>query len=662
MKNFRVLHFHFMRNQFCILFLLILFSNYLYSQNIDNFELEKFLVQFSSEDELTDVIETLEYYFSNPIKLYKARADALTVLPNIDYYTSSIIVERFNNNPKLSYNTLFDGLELSDIQQKILMKTTNRDTILPNRFSSDYRVRSQERFETVRGLEEKKYLGNKYNIYQKFQANYSYFQLQAIGNKNLGEIYLFDFYSIGAKYQTDKFKLIVGDFTAAFGCGNTLWQSYPIGKGGDFIRSAVPYKNSINLNTSTMRTNFMRGVALEYNFNRLWHNFSLTAFISNTKRPANVDTAKKVATSIYTTNYFRTKTEINKKDALGENSLAVNFAYNYKKITLGATYFSINYDYPLKSSSSNAFEGSYSDIISLYALYTIRNISLGGDYSLYSREFPAIKLYNIIKLNNIDFALHYRNYHSNYRSFWGYNFGESSIPANEEGLYLAISAKLSKNLKTEAYLDLYRTHTRTYSVQKPIKGVDYSVKHLYENKLLGSFFLKIKSEAKTDGFKPNGAASQVIYTLRRNEVRFEYERRIMKNLTLTTRFDATDVSFEQKKNNEKGYAAYLQISYDVLKNLSLVVRTSFFNTDSYSSAIWHYEYRMPTSVYTNPLYDEGNRLLIRLYYSPFRNIKLYLAYTRLEKPKLDKLGSSYDQIKSNKDNRIFLQININYSE
>lgn len=651
-----------MYKKILILLALMPISNYLYSQNIDNFELERFLIQFSSEDELSDVIETLEYYFANPIKLYKARPDALTVLPNVDYYTSSTIVERFNNNPRITYLALFDGLGLSDIQQKIIIKATNREIAPPSKFSSDYRVRSQERFETVRGLEEKKYLGDKYDIYQRFQASYSDFQLQAIGNKNLGEIYLYDFFSIGAKYQTDKLKLIVGDFNAAFGCGNSLWQSYSMGKGGDFIRSAAPYNNSIKLNTTTLRTNFMRGAAVEYNFNRLWHNFSLTAFVSHIKRPANVDTAKKVATSIYTTNYFRTKTEINKKDALGENSFALNFAYNYKKITLGATFFSIKYDYPLKSSSSRAFEGSYSDIFSLYGLYSTRIISFGGEYSLYSHEFPAMKLYSIFKINNVDFALHYRNYHSNYRSFWGYNFGESSIPANEEGIYTSISAKLSKNLKTEAYLDLYRTHLRTYSVEKPIKGVDYSIRNLYDNKLLGSFYLTIKSEAKTDGFKPKGAQNQVIYTHRRNEVRFEYERKLIKNLTLKTRFDATDVSFEQKKPNENGYATYFQLSYDMLDNLSITGRISIFNTDSYSSAVWHYEYRMPTSIYTNPLYDEGNCFLLRLNYSPLKYIKLFLAYTRLEKPKLDNLGSSYDVIKSNKDNLLYLQININYSE
>ncbi|MEJ5245591.1 MAG: hypothetical protein WHV28_07780 [Bacteroidota bacterium] len=662
MKNFQVLHFSFMSKKCFILNVLLLFSNCLYSQDIDDFELERYLVQFSSEEELTDVIETLEYYFANPIKLYKARPDALTVLPNINYYVSSAIIERFNNNPGSSYWSLFDGLELSDIQQKIIIKATDRDTISHRRFSSDYKVRSIERFETVRGLKEKKYLGDKYDIYQRFQANYSQFQIQAIGNKNLGEIYLYDFFSVGSKYQTDNLKLLVGDFAAAFGCGNTLWQTYSLGKGGDAVHSAAPYRNSINLNTSSMRTNFMRGAAIEYKFNHLWHIFTLTAFVSNAKRPANVDTAKNIATSIYTANYFRTKTEINKKDALGEKSVAVNFAYNHKKITLGATCFSIKYDYPLKSSSSRAFEGSSSTIISVYSLYSAPNISLGGEYSLYSEEFPAVKLYSLFKLNNVDFAVHYRNYHSNYRSFWGYNFGESSIPANEEGLYTAFSAKISKNLRAEAYLDLYRTHCRTYSVEKPIKGFDYSIKHIYDNKLLGSFFLLIRAEAKTDGFKPKGAQNQVIYTLRWNQVRFEFERRIIKNLTFKTRFDATDIDFEHKKPNENGYASYLQISYDVLKNLSITGRVSVFNTDSYSSAIWHYEYRMPTSVYTNPLYDEGSRVLLRINYSPLKYIKLYFAYTRLEKPKLENLGSSYDLIKGNKDNRLYLQINISYAE
>lgn len=641
--------------------IIILYPKVVFCDEINWMEIDRYLQKIYSDEEITSIIEILEFYFENPIVLDNARLDALTSLPTIDLPTSNAIIKRYRENPNIDNYFLLEGLALTDAQKIIILNGTIRNkSKIQEPLKANYYIRNEERLEEVRGLRENKYLGNKYDIYQRLNVKYSDYQLQAIGNKNLGEIYLFDFYSIGFKYQQKDLKLIVGDYAVNYSAGNVLRQGFSLNKGSDYIAAAIPYLNNINLNTSISRINFFRGAAFENNFRFLWHNFTISTFVSSLKRPANVDTAKNKATSIYTTNYFRTKTEINKKDALEENAFGANLAYNYKNLILGVTYFELEYNYPLKSSSSRAFDGSYSNLISSYGIYNAKNFTIGYEYSIYSYQFPGLKLFTYFKLGLFEFVTHYRNYHYKYRSFWGYNFGESSYPANEEGIYNAIRVNFDKNLTTEAYLDLYHTHKRTYSVEKPIKGVDYSIRNYYKNKIIGNFYLKVKSEAKTDGFKPKGAKNQIIYIQRRNDVRFEYERRIIKNLIATIRFDATDVYFEQKKPAENGYAGYFELDYDIFKNLSVISRISIFNTESYTSAIWHYEYRMPTSVYSNPLYDEGSKILFRINYSPLKNINLYFAYTRLEKPKLEKLGSSYDEINSNKDNRFYFLVNFKF--
>ena len=642
-----------------LILLLFFLANCTFAKDINWLEINRYLSRVYQEDEISNSIETLEYYFNNPISLYNAKEDALTVLPSVDLRTSSVIVSRFNKNPDISDEELFEGLLLDEAQILIILySTTRRQHALEAKTSAKYCLRSEERFEKVSGLRQNKYLGDRYDIYQRLVLTHKHWHFQAIGNKNLGELHLFEFYSFGAKYESNKFKLFLGDFNANFGCGNLLWQGFSLGKGGDYISAAQPYKNSIKLNTSSSQVDFFRGVALEKVFNVGIFDVSTNLFFSSFARPANIDTAKKIATSIYTSNYFRTQTEIRKKNALLEYAQGANFVISYKYLNIGFTYFDIQYDFPLKSSSSRAFSGKYSNLFSTFVIINLQNATFGGEYSFYEMKYPAAKVFWRAKNDNFEIVQHYRNYHAKYRSFFGYNFGESSTAANEEGLYTGIKAKFSKNLISEAYIDFYRSHMRTYSVEKPIKGYDYTFKHTYRNKHLGEFFLKIKSEAKTDGFKPKGASNQTIYNLMRNDVRFEYERKILRNLNITFRLDATDVYFEQKKPCENGKAGFIELNYNIFSNLSLSGRISVFQTDSYSSAIWHYEYRMPTSIFSNALYDEGSRLLLRTRYSPIPQIHIYFAYTRLHKPKLDKLGSSYDQINSNKDNRIYLLLNI----
>ena len=86
----------------------------------------------------------------------------------------------------------------------------------------------------------------------------------------------------------------------------------------------------------------------------------------------------------------------------------------------------------------------------------------------------------------------------------------------------------------------------------------------------------------------------------------------------------------------------------------------FFKTDSFNSAIYEYENDL-TGILTNvAMYGEGIRLYLLLRYKVLSHFFLSCKYSETYKPKEKTLGSGYSEINGNLDNRINLQLDLNF--
>lgn len=652
-----------MNRIFVIILLLSAFNRLSAYSEPDWSAIEDFLEENYSENELSTALDQLEYYFRYPIKLIYAKPYDLTNLPTIDTYISEKIITRFQANSKLKYSALFDSLNLSRAQKHIIYFATSTDTVVntqKNETSLKYSLRNESRLEQVRGIKEKKYLGDSYDILQKFNAKHSNFEINALVNKNLGEVHLAESYSLGARYSGKNLAIVVGDFAINSGMGNILWQSFSMSKGSELISAPISYSNSLRLNNSTIQLSHFRGVSAEYSFGINDIKIKIVPFYSNLLRAATIDTANNLASSIYSASYFRTQNEIRKKDALREIAYGGTFELSKSIFQVGASLLCLTYAKPIESSSSTAIRGSNSKLGSIFSFMNFGKLIFGAEFSANEKNETAMKLAASYRLYSFSASLHYRDYSAKFRSPYGYNFGESTSPANEKGVYLGVLYRASDDVSIESYIDFYKTYTRTYTVQMPIVGVDWAGKVYIENAVVGDIFMKAKIETKTDGYKAKGSAAQTIFDLTRNELRFELKRKIMKNMTIRARIDGVYIDFEGIKPSEVSFAGFLEIDYRIFDNLKIKARNTMFSTESYSSAIWHFEYRMPGSSLANALYESGNRTLVALDWKLYKIVSVNFAYTRLEKYNKSKLGTSYDEINGNKDNRFYFQLAVNF--
>jgi hypothetical protein len=111
---------------------------------------------------------------------------------------------------------------------------------------------------------------------------------------------------------------------------------------------------------------------------------------------------------------------------------------------------------------------------------------------------------------------------------------------------------------------------------------------------------------------------------------------------------------------ENGFLTFQDISYGINENLRFYGRVIFFKTDSFDSRLYEFENDI-TGIITNPgLFGEGMRWYFAVNYSPFAGLKFSLKYSELIKPDERVLSSGNNEIEGNLDNRLSLQLDIEY--
>jgi hypothetical protein len=97
-----------------------------------------------------------------------------------------------------------------------------------------------------------------------------------------------------------------------------------------------------------------------------------------------------------------------------------------------------------------------------------------------------------------------------------------------------------------------------------------------------------------------------------------------------------------------------------MENLKFSSRYTIFNTNSFNSAIWQYEYAVPGYTTTTPLYDKGSRFLTCLEYEYNNSITLFLRYSSTLFNEKETIGSGNLQLNENNNSRLIFQLDLKY--
>lgn len=664
-----------------LVFLISVFSSgILHSQTDTTFLdtediLENLVEEISDESDNSELFDRFEYYISNPIDLNEANLQDLLQIPLLDIHSANVII-----NHRQKFGNFFSIQELYSIRElnretvnSIIQFVTVEDrlsqtpepipvtkSVSPDIALLRYSIRSRisNDLQTRRGFTEDRYAGSKLKNYNRLLIRHGHtYQAGILTDKDPGESSYTDFVSfhVMAKEIGIIKNLVLGDYLLEFGQGLALWSLYPISKSSDAIYPVKKNPRGIRAYTSSTEIGFFRGAASTIKFAQ----FQISAFYSQNKFDANIDDATNMITSRPVDGYHRTESEISRKHSANEKVFGTVIQYPVlTNFNLGLLGFNVKLSNPLLASSSFGLSGDEFRYYSFFYDAVFLNMNLFGEFSYDQTSVSSINGFEMSITRNFSFITAVRNYPANYKNYRGSGFGErAGATNNETGFYSGFKWRTQAGL-LNVYYDQFKYPYRTFNnvspsdgdelfvelTSKPFSRIETKIRYKYENKDVSQTL---------DGLR------QVTKRLRQS-VRLELVHSVSKNLRLRSRVEINHFNIKASNVKENGYLFFQDFRFFPTNEITIYSRIIFFNTDSFSSAIYEYENDLMGIMTNLPMYGEGMRWYVMVRYKIMKNINLSFKYAETYKPKERTLSSGNNLITNNLDNKISLQIDMNF--
>jgi hypothetical protein len=616
------------------IFLLVLLSINILPQEIDSVDyMESIFEEIASDtenDEETFLSNYIDELLQNPININSADIRRLMILPVLSSSDAQKIIDhRKKYGPFFSKSELFLIRNIPENKIKIILPFI----IIDERHKSDYFSELFSDYKiNFRSRYRKKDLAdnsNKYSwsSYNRIKADLNKkISLCIITEKDEGEKNITDLHAgyvrINDLYPS--LSITAGDFYIENGQGLLLWSSYGLPKSAD-INSAYKRGRGIVPKSGSSEVSYFRGTAIEYGYK----NFFFKGFYSGIHRDAVTDSAG--ITKLLKDGYHRTELELSRQNSVFEQSIGGSLSYSAENAETEITVFTTNF--------SKAYYGSNSlNGISLSTKFLFEDILVFGEAAAISGTSAILAGITISPVKMIEYTTLFRLYEPDYKNLYGFGFGERyGLTKNERGVFSGITLHTDIAVFS-CYLDQYiffnsavYNHNTFYGndilfhAMIPVsKGINMNFRYKIEKKdnLKSSEELRVVEKITKQNIR-----GDINYTLSRFrlKVRGDY-------IFLSTK--------------DKGYMFFNEIKYNIIKELSLILRLAVFSTTSFQSAIYLYESGLPGLIENRVLSGEGVRLytVVKINFKNFPT--LYVKYSNLIKSGSDYYFNSSVQVQA----------------
>nr|MDA3843954.1 hypothetical protein [Candidatus Kapabacteria bacterium] len=579
-------------------------------------------------------------------------------IPGFSTREARDIIYMVQDSTFLSYDMIATTLNLSRAQIYLLKHCSHIYPRKEKKSEFKARLRYKGKLNKIKGIEEEKFIGDETDYYQRFQYQNSYFSACLLTDKDFGEVYAADFLSGYLQTELNDTKLIVGNFSVESGLGNILWKAFGARKGANVISPTTAKGRGLRPYNSSIDNKYFRGIGAQRQFN-----IGKTSIIDATLWYSSADISGRVVpeedliSSIYRSGYYRTSSEISKRYNVYETSGGGIVEYKQGALTIGLSNLYLQYTRYIKSSSSTAFRGESGLLSSIYAFKDFDDMTIAAELSNDAQGNKAVRISGQLSTKDIDLAMNFRSYASKFRSPFGHNFGEASYAANETGLYTGMEYKINKKTLFTAYVDVFGSFDRTYFVPANTVGIDVfsELRHKFSKKTIAVG--RVRFETKTDAEK-NEEKIYDIFQRKRTSVRLETIHNFNRSLKLRARIESAYINFDKYLPEEFGTAGFAELSWDINKFAEIGGRFSLFSTDSYSSAIWQFEYKGRGYMSIPAMYGDGFKALLYADFRVNKTINLRLFFSILRRNNADHIGSGNMSTIGNELKRFLIQTDI----
>lgn len=637
-----------MKAQMVFVFLAISLSVNAQSGNV----WERYLSEVMSADnmetaEWEDCYETLCGLSQHPLNLNKVTREELEQLPFLSARQVEEIMEYlYRYGPMKSLSELQMIRSLDYDRRRLLScfvfidedaKEKEQRQYAHSELMATVRVPFYERKGDKEG-----YLGYPYRHWVKYQFTYGD-RLKAgiVGAQDAGEPFFanknrkgYDFYS--AYLQLKRLgiveNLVIGKYRVSMGMGLIINNSFALGKLST-LQNLGRSTTTLRPHSSRSAADYLNGVGATINIAK---GISATAFFSYRNQDATLNMDGTVS-SIITSGYHRTETEMAKKNNLKNSTIGGSIRYQNRGIHGALNIVGTHLNRELRPNTNVLYRKYYPqgyDFLNFSSDYGYvhSRFSFNGETAVSKDGAWATVNSFSLRLNDEwnMMALH-RFYSYRYTSLYSRCFSDGGRVQNENGIYLGASWQPSPRWKVSAYTDYAYFPYLRYQVSQPSHSWDNLLQATYTNNkwtLSGRYCFRIRQKDNDEDL------------INQNEHRGRVYAVYDDNIHSRTQLDFCMITSADRRG---GYMLSETLGFKY-RWLRLNAGFGYFHTDDYDSRIYLYEQGPLYSYSFSQYYGHG----IRYWMMGRANIGKRLALTAkigtINYFDRSEIGSSYQKV------------------
>ncbi len=634
-----MMYFCFVRQLLVVAFvfpLLLLFSWYPFKSLLAEDDLSVLLDQGDSHGDIEQLLFELQQLKLRKIPVNTAAVEDLLLIPFLSRDDAKRIVEYRKKNrhiPGLAELEQAIGAETAGKVapflsfRQVLLKQQPEKAVFRGSWYSRYFREIPER----KGLASGAYDERNFKLYNRFSSSWGGLIINGIVENDIGEADLADFasFSIGYGGQGPIERMILGGYSLSFGEGLLFGQSRYFSKGVDPLGVKLSGRR-VKAYASGAESGFLQGVAGTFDL----HPLSVTTFYSSNRIDASIRDG--IVTTVRTSGYHRTESEVEHKDNVGEQVAGINLLYSFDTAvttgSIGGTLARYRYSVPLEDDGGVA---GWHGIGGLEADLQIKMVNLFGEVAV-TRNGESISWIGGAGFPlkpGLKAVLVVRDYDRAYFSPFAGAFAErADDAANEEGYYAGVEADILKNLHVAAYYDVFRFPELGSRYSLPSTGDEAKLFVNWKQSPFLTAELLLMNQYKEEEKRLEDGTGMEYYQpvpFSTNRLRLDLIMKPFRSLHLKTRgeFKVVEGAWPDGETRSEGWLLYQQAA---LKTgpLAIKARYTLFETDDFDSAVYVYEDDLPLVFTLKSYYGKGQAFFAVLSWDILKQFELNARFAK----------------------------------
>lgn len=606
---------------------------------------------------LEDYCDVLYHIEGNPININTATREELELLPFLsDRNVSDIQEYVYRHGPMKTIGELAFITSLDYNQRMLLSFFAYPGEVKKPLFPSLKNILKYGKNELLASLkvpfytrkgDDNGYQGYQYKHSFKYDFTYgSYLRLGFLGSQDAGEPFFagvnsagYDFYSfyVNLKKLGRVKTLVAGRYRLRFGLGLVVNNNRSYGKQSAMTTLQASGGN-IFVHSSRSDANYLQGAAATVNVAK---GLDVSAFVSYRWFDATLNKDGTIST-ILTSGYHRTNTEISKKNNSTNFTAGGNVSFRRNGFHVGATIAGTSLNRELKPNKSVFYRRHYA---------SGRNfLNAGVDYGYICHRFffsgetavsdggKGVATLNLLTINlseKIDLTALQRYYSYKYHTLLGRTFSEGGAVQNENGVYVGLSWRPRPTLSVSAYADYAYFAWPKYQASQSSQCFDNCIQATWApNRWTFTARYRLKFRQKD-----NDSKTTLIYKTD-HRARFS----AMFNSGSWQCRTQADMAYTQYDGRSFGWMLTENLCCTAVKGLRVNASVGYFHTDDYNSRVYTYERGLLYSFSVPSFYGHGVRYTMLANIDVIKNIRLTAKIGTSKYFDRNTIGSGYQLI------------------